>query len=120
MPFFRFKNAFFSFDIVTSVTFLDAEDDAAFSEESKVKLYISPSAGLAYQTITLSGDDALRVRRYVLSETMEHYHAERHHEGIGGRLIRPEVSNDNVNLDGQIECRERLGGLLRFYSRSAA
>ena len=57
--------------------------------------------------------------RYVLSETMEHYHAERHHQGLGGRLIRPAVSNDNVNLDGQIEYRERLGGLLKFYTRSA-
>ena len=58
--------------------------------------------------------------RYVLSETMKHYHAERHHQGLGGKLIRPEVANDNVSLDGQIECRERLGGLLKFYSRRAA
>ena len=58
--------------------------------------------------------------RYVLSDTMKHYHAERHHQGLGGKLIRPAVSNDNVNLDGEIECRERLGGLLKFYTRSAA
>jgi putative transposase len=58
--------------------------------------------------------------RYVLSETMKHYHAERHHQGLDGKLIRPEISNDNLNLDGEIECRERLGGLLKFYTRSAA
>ena len=58
--------------------------------------------------------------RYVLSETMKHYHAERHHQGLGGKLIRPEVANDNVNLDGRIECRERLGGLLKYYRRRAA
>ena len=58
--------------------------------------------------------------RYGLSETMAHYHAERHHQGLGGKLIRPAVSNDNANADGQIECRERLGGLLKFYSRKAA
>ncbi len=58
--------------------------------------------------------------RYVLTETMAHYHAERHHQGLGGKLIRPDVANENVNLEGQIECRERLGGLLKFYSRRAA
>ncbi len=42
------------------------------------------------------------------------------HQGLGGKLIRPAVSNDNANADGQIECRERLGGLLKFYSRKAA
>ncbi|MFH0901577.1 MAG: integrase core domain-containing protein [Pseudomonadota bacterium] len=58
--------------------------------------------------------------RYVLSETMKHYHAERHHQGLGGQLIWPEIANDNLNLDGRIQCRERLGGLLKFYSREAA
>lgn len=52
------------------------------------------------------------VRQYVA-----HYHAERHHQGLGGRLIEP-PSNDNTT--GAIECRERLGGLLRFYYRKAA
>ncbi len=46
---------------------------------------------------------------------MEHYHAERHHQELGGKLIRPEIANDNVNRNGQIECRERLGGILKFY-----
>jgi putative transposase len=58
--------------------------------------------------------------RYVLSETMEHYNAERHHQGLGGKLIRPEIANDNVELEGQLKCRERLGGLLKFYTRTAA
>jgi len=58
--------------------------------------------------------------RYVLSETLEHYNSERHHQGLGGRLIRPVIANDNVNASGQIDCRERLGGLLKFYSRAAA
>ena len=55
--------------------------------------------------------------RYVLSETMKHYHHERHHQGIGGKLIRPAIANDNANRDGEIVCRERLGGLLKYYSR---
>jgi hypothetical protein len=59
--------------------------------------------------------------RHVLSETMKHYHEERHHQGLGGKLIRPAVANDNGSVcDGEIECRERLGGLLEYYSRRAA
>ena len=58
--------------------------------------------------------------RHVLLETMKHYHTERHHQGLGGMLIRPVVANDEVHPDGKIECRERLGGLLKFYSRTAA
>jgi len=57
---------------------------------------------------------------YVLAETMKHYSEERHHQGLGGKLIRPVVANDNVDCDGQIERKERLGGLLNFYHRTAA
>lgn len=39
---------------------------------------------------------------------------------LDGKLVRPAVANDNVSPNGLIECRERLGGLLTFYSRSAA
>jgi len=58
--------------------------------------------------------------RHVLSEAMKHYHEERHHQGLGGNLIRPVVGNDNFDAGGEIVCRERLGGLLKFYSRTAA
>ncbi len=53
------------------------------------------------------------VREYV-----EHYHAERNHQGIGNELIEP---SDNVGaITGTIECRERLGGMLKYYRRYAA
>jgi putative transposase len=47
-----------------------------------------------------------------------HYHEERNHQGLGNRLINPRttVAND----DGDVRCRERLGGLLRYYHRDAA
>ena len=34
---------------------------------------------------------------------------------MGGKLIRPAIANGNAKQDGQIDCRERLGGLLKFY-----
>jgi putative transposase len=49
---------------------------------------------------------------------LEHFHAERNHQGIGNLLI---VSGEEVGrTTGKIACRERLGGLLRYYYREAA
>ena len=47
-----------------------------------------------------------------------HYHQERNHQGVGNRLLEPgpEVGRGS----GPIECRQRLGGLLRYYHRGAA
>ena len=53
------------------------------------------------------------VREYV-----EHYHAERNHQGLGNELIEP--SEDSDSFADRIECRERLGGILKFYRRRAA
>ena len=53
------------------------------------------------------------VREYV-----EHYHAERTHQGLDNELIEPVDDPDSVA--GRIECRERLGGLLKYYHRRAA
>jgi transposase InsO family protein len=49
---------------------------------------------------------------------VQHYHRERNHQGLGNQLIDP---SDNVNaVAGKIECRERLGGMLKYYHRRAA
>ena len=53
------------------------------------------------------------VRAYV-----EHYHAERNHQGLGNELI--EAVDDPDSVAGRIECRERLGGMLKYYHRRAA
>ena len=47
------------------------------------------------------------VREYV-----EHYHTERNHQGLENELIGP--SEDAASCHGRIECRERLGGMLKF------
>jgi len=49
---------------------------------------------------------------------IEHFNSERNHQGIGNRLIDPGEEVSRVR--GEIVCRERLGGLLRFYYREAA
>jgi transposase InsO family protein len=47
-----------------------------------------------------------------------HYHQERPHQGKGNLLLFPSQMPDNST--GPVRCRERLGGLLRFYYRPAA
>ena len=55
--------------------------------------------------------------RAVLGDFVEHYHAERNHQGLGNVIPFP----SGVTFpDGRIGRRERLGGLLNFYERKAA
>jgi hypothetical protein len=55
--------------------------------------------------------------RELIREYVIHYHAERPHQGLDGRLIQPA---DRHASDGPLVRRERLGGLLNYYYREAA
>ena len=56
--------------------------------------------------------------RYVVNEYVEHYHAERNHQGIGNRLI--EERHEGAQNTGPVVSRTRVGGMLRYYHRAAA
>jgi putative transposase len=56
--------------------------------------------------------------RRTLREFADHYLHERNHQGLGNRLIVPLA--EQPNHEGRIACRERLGGLLKYYHRAAA
>jgi hypothetical protein len=49
---------------------------------------------------------------------VDHYLRERNHQGVGNQLII--AGNEVSRTAGEIACRERLGGLLRYYYREAA
>jgi transposase InsO family protein len=54
--------------------------------------------------------------RRAVVEYVEHYHAERNHQGIANRLISgPSV----IQMTGPVRRRPRLGGLFNFYTRAA-
>ena len=56
--------------------------------------------------------------RNAVREFLVHYHGERNHQGLDNQLIE---SSDEVGCTtGEIACRERLGGMLRYYYRRAA
>jgi hypothetical protein len=64
----------------------------------------------------LFGEGSLR---HVLNEYVEHYHHERNHQGKGNVLLFAAVSQD-MERQGAIQCRERLGGLIKYYEQKAA
>ncbi len=56
--------------------------------------------------------------RNAVRQFLAHYHEERNHQGLANKIIHP---GDEVGQSqGDIQCRERLGGLLRYYYRDAA
>jgi hypothetical protein len=65
--------------------------------------------------VILFGERSLR---RALSEYVDHFHAERNHQGKGNVLLFPR--DMNRRRQGRVRCRERLGGLLRYYHREAA
>ena len=61
--------------------------------------------------------------RHLCKEFSAHYHEERPHQGRGNVPLSVADQSDPSVLQfpsGKVECRERLGGLLRHYYRSAA
>jgi putative transposase len=70
----------------------------------------------ALSRMILFGERSLR---HVLSAYMSHYHEERPHQGKGNVILLPSAQAE-TDSEGAIECRERLGGLLKYYHRKAA
>jgi putative transposase len=57
--------------------------------------------------------------RHALTQYVAQFHHERNHQGKGNVLLFPTVSQDAARA-GPIQCRERLGGLLKYYAREVA
>jgi putative transposase len=65
--------------------------------------------------VVLFGERSLR---RALGEYVEYYHAERNHQGKDNVLLFPwDRANDR---ERPVQCRKRLGGLLRYYHQEAA
>jgi transposase InsO family protein len=64
--------------------------------------------------LVLLGEGHLRT---AVREFARHYHEERPHQGLDNELIAPTTTMIGT---GRTKCRERLGGLLKFYYREAA
>ena len=67
--------------------------------------------------LILFGETSLR---RALHDYLVHYHAERNHQGKGNVLLFPTTTQAKNRVDGSVRCKERLGGLLKYYHREAA
>ena len=56
--------------------------------------------------------------RNTMHNFVAHYHAERNHQDLANRLIRSDAGH--LDNKGEVQRRQRLGGLLNYYSRAAA
>src|SRR3989442_1057984 len=65
----------------------------------------------ALSRLILFGEASLR---YALQEYLEHYHHERNHQGKGNVVLFPTIRQDTAR-QGSMQCRELLGGLLKYY-----
>ncbi len=62
------------------------------------------------------GEEGLR---RAFNEFVAHYHEERNHQGKDNVLLFPSAQPASSSQDGPIECRQRLGGTLKYYYREA-
>jgi putative transposase len=67
--------------------------------------------------LILFGEGSLR---HALTNFCDHYHAERNHQGKDNKLLFTRPGPPGVSRRGAVRCRERLGGLLKYYHREAA
>jgi transposase InsO family protein len=67
------------------------------------------------ERMILFGEESLRT---AIHNFIAHYHTERNHQGLANRLIIPEPGH--VGNKGAIQRRQRLGGMLNYYYRTAA
>ncbi len=65
--------------------------------------------------LILFGEESLR---RALAQYLDHHHVERPHQGKGNVILFPNPA-DSDRVQGEIRCRERLGGLLTYYYREA-
>ena len=55
-----------------------------------------------------------------LQQYVVHYHEERNHQGKENLILFPLETEGARNRKAAVRCRERLGGLLKYYEREAA
>ena len=60
------------------------------------------------------GEDSLG---RALEQFSAHFHREGNHQGLDNRII--DAGNEIGRTSGELQCRERLGGMFRYYYREA-
>ena len=67
--------------------------------------------------LILFGERALQ---RAIAEFIQHYHFERNHQGKDNVLLFASSNDPRLKESARVQCRERLGGLLKYYHSRAA
>jgi transposase InsO family protein len=71
----------------------------------------------ALSKLILFGEASLR---RALREYLMHFRQERNHQGKGNVLLFPTTTKSMNHVHGSVNCKQRLGGLLKYYYRDVA
>ena len=82
---------------------------------SQIERFMLSIKSEALDRMIFFGEKSLR---NAVTQFIDHYHTERNHQSFDNTILQPgpEVGRKT----GEVECRERLGGLLNYYHRRAA
>ena len=82
---------------------------------SHLERFMRSLKGECLERMIFFGESSLRK---VTTASLAHFHGERNHQGLDNELI--DGGEDVGRATGLVQCRERLGGMLRYYYRAAA
>ena len=83
---------------------------------SHAERWVRSVKGECLSKLILFGEASLR---RALTEFINHFHRERNHQGKGNVLLFPRHEVGQQKPRGRVRCRERLGGLLKYYTYAA-
>jgi transposase InsO family protein len=83
---------------------------------SHAERWVRSVKGECVSKLILFGEVSLR---RVLTDFVDHFHGERNHQGKGNVLLFPSETVGQQKPRSRVRCRERLGGLLKYYSYAA-
>ena len=95
---------------------MSREAHVRFCERLGVRFPGATHPGECLSKLILFGEPSLR---RALTQFTEHYHAERNHQGKDNLLLFPSHDDARTGRGRTVACRERLGGLLKYYRRTA-
>jgi len=83
---------------------------------SHAERWVRSVKGECLSKLILFGEASLR---RAITEFVDHFHAERNHQGKGNVLLFPPEKVGLQKPRSRVWCRERLGGVLKYYSYAA-
>ena len=83
---------------------------------SHAERWVRSVKGECLSKLILFGEASLR---RAVTAFIDHYHAERNHQEKGNVLLFPSEQIGQQKPRSRVRCRERLGGLLKYYSYAA-